>query len=251
LDNNQWQQANYPYDFIMHKYKESIQYLNNSMRGCLPNLPEKLTDRQLEIFAGLIGTETVEGLYILNALSQVRDVEGDVCEYGVAQGATSTLIADTISDLTKDLYLFDSFQGLPKPTVEDELKDDIFNLGNMAAYEGTMNCHPNECVYRLQKMGLATQKIKMVAGFVDETIDKTPDKVSFAFVDFDFYLPIKIALDCLHNKLSSGGVIIVDDYDFFSTGVKKAVSEFLSDKEDYKFTVADKSHGNFCILERL
>jgi O-methyltransferase len=251
LNDKEWQQANYPYDYIAQRYRETIQYLNNSMRNDLSDLPEKLTDRQLEILSGLIGTETVEGLYILNALKQTEHVEGDVCEYGVAQGATSTLIADTISGLGKDLYLFDSFQGLPKPTKEDELKDDIFNLGKMEAYEGTMNCHPNECIYRLQRMGLANQTIKMVSGFVDETIQKTPEKVSFAFVDFDFYLPIKIALDCLHSRISKQGVIVVDDYDFFSTGVEKAVSEFLSDKDEYKFTVADKSHGNFCILERI
>ncbi len=105
MNDKEWQQANYPYDYITQRYRETIQYLNNSMRNDLSDLPEKLTDRQLEILSGLIGTETVEGLYILNALKQTEHVEGDVCEYGVAQGATSTLIADTISGLGKDLYL--------------------------------------------------------------------------------------------------------------------------------------------------
>ena len=76
-------------------------------------------------------------------------LDGDVCEYGVAQGATSTLIAKTINGM-KDLFLFDSFEGLPKPSKEDGLKDDIFNLGDMSRYEGTMKCHPQECMGRLQ-----------------------------------------------------------------------------------------------------
>lgn len=245
-----WQEANYPYDFILSRYRDLVQSLNWSMGSELAYLPDKLTDKELDIFSGLLGTETVEGLYILNAIRKTLNVEGNVCEYGVAQGATSTLIANAIAPTNKRLYLFDSFSGLPKPTKEDELKDDIFNLGNMEAYEGTMACNPQECLYRLQRAGLVSEKIYMVPGFIEDTIQNTPDQISFAFVDFDFYQPIKVALDHLHSRLSRRGIIIVDDYDFFSTGVEKAVTEFLADKDDYIFTVPSKEHGNFCILEK-
>lgn len=250
MDDKQWKQTNYPYDFILHRYKDVIQNLNYIMKKELVYLDDKLTDKELDIFSELLGTETIEGLFILNAIKKTIDIEGNICEYGVAQGATSTLIANTISHTNKKLYLFDSFVGLPRPTKEDELKDDIFNLGSMTAYEGTMACHPNECIYRLQKMSLANEKIQIVCGFIDKTINNTPEKVSFAFVDFDFYLPIKIVLEHLHDRLSHGGIIIVDDYDFFSTGVKKAVAEFLSDKNDYHFFVPNKEYGNFCIIEK-
>ena len=90
----------------------------------------------------------------------------------------------------------------------------------------------------------------MVPGFVENTIGNTPQLVSFAFVDFDFYAPIKLTLNTLHSKLTTGGIIIVDDYDFFSTGVKKAVQEFLSDKDCYDVCVPEKWMGNFCVLEK-
>ena len=254
MDDKEWWVTNHPYDFILGRYKDCISYLNNSLResGTLVSLPKKLTDKELEIFSGLLGTETIEGLFILNALRQIENIKGDVAEFGVAQGATSTLIANTIFNQFNDkkLYLFDSFSGLPKPSEEDELKDDIFNLGDMAAYEGTMSCHPNECIYRLQRSNLANERVHIVPGFIEDTIDNLSNQISFAFVDFDFYAPIKLALETLHDKLSVGGIIIVDDYDFFSTGVKKAVSEFLEGKDDYDFLVPDKSMGNFCLLER-
>ena len=68
-------------------------------------------------------------------------MDGDVCEFCVAQGETSALIANEISGcLEKILHLFDSFEGLPKPSDKDKLKDDIFALGNIDKYAGTMKC---------------------------------------------------------------------------------------------------------------
>ena len=91
----------------------------------------------------------------------------------------------------KDLFLFDSFEGLPKPSKEDGLKDDIFNLGDMSRYEGTMKCHRQECMGRLQMHNLHLNgNIKVVPGFVENTLQHSPDKVCFAFIDFDFYEPI-------------------------------------------------------------
>ncbi len=73
-------------------------------------------------------------------LNRALGLDGDVCEFGVAQGATSALIANEIRGTEKDLWLFDSFEGLPKPTDHDILIDDIFNLGSIDRYQGTMAC---------------------------------------------------------------------------------------------------------------
>jgi hypothetical protein len=250
--NKQWYQGTYTFDFIVQRYKENTQTLNKVFKDKygLNHLPDKLSDEELDIFSGLLGVEANEGLFLLNYLKQCLSLDGDVCEYGVAQGATSTLIAKTING-AKDLFLFDSFEGLPKPSEEDGLKDDIFNLGDMSRYEGTMKCHPQECMARLQMHNLHLNgNIKVVPGFVENTLQHSPDKVCFAFIDFDFYEPIKITLQYLHERLVKGGIFFVDDYDFFSTGVEKAVKEFLEDTDCYKMFVPEKWVGNFCILEK-
>tara|TARA_B100000767_G_C19426902_1_gene394302 strand:- start:185 stop:433 length:249 start_codon:yes stop_codon:yes gene_type:complete len=59
---------------------------------------------------------------------------------------------------------------------------------------------------------------------------KFPKNISFAYIDFDFYLPTKDLLETIENKLMIGSIMIVDDYDFFSTGVKKAVGEWHDKK---------------------
>ena len=85
--------------------------------------------------------------------------------------------------------------------------------------------------------------------------EKLPLNVSFAYLDFDFYEPIKLTLGFLHRRTSPGSIIIVDDYDFFSTGGKSAVDEFVHDinKDDmiYECIVPDKTYGCFAILTRV
>ena len=110
---------------------------------------------------------------------------GDVCEFGVAQGETSALIGDEISENSKILHLFDSLQDCLRPR--------------------TMITFPKSKYHKHQ-------------GFIEELVktkSRFPEKVSFAFVDFDFDEPIKIALEFFYTTLTKGGVIMVDNYDFF------------------------------------
>lgn len=212
---------------------------------------------RVKLLARLLGTQPSEAYFIVNALAQTKAVSGDVCEFGVAQGETSALIANEIQSSDKALHLFDSFEGLPKPTEKDQLKDDIFQLGNMAAYTGTMSC-PEEMVRtRLSTIAFPKQRFIIHKGFIDQVLrydSNLPKKVSFAYVDFDLYEPIKIALNFLHKTTSTGAIIIVDDYDFFSTGAKTAVDEFLEKNNSsamiYECMVPNIRYGHFAVLAR-
>ena len=214
-------------------------------------------DIRSQLLARLLGTPPSEAYFIVHALAKCKDVRGDVCEFGVAQGETSALIANEIQSSNKVLHLFDSFEGLPKPTEKDQLKDDIFSLGSMEAYTGTMSC-PEEMVRtRFRAISFAPQRFVIHKGFIDQALrgdSNLPKEVSFAYVDFDFYEPIKLALYFLHRTTSAGTIIIVDDYDFFSTGVKTAVDEFLEEKNSsatiYECLVPNTRYGCFAVLTR-
>jgi O-methyltransferase len=69
-----------------------------------------------------------------------------------------------------------------------------------------------------------------------------------------FYEPIKIALDFLDKTTPPGAMILVDDYDFFSTGAKAAVDEFLAEKNSNKMVydcfIPDKEYGYFAVLSK-
>jgi O-methyltransferase len=212
---------------------------------------------RLKLLARLLGTLPSEAYFIVHALYKCKDVRGDVCEFGVAQGETSALIANEIESSNKVLHLFDSFEGLPEPTEKDQLKDDIFSLGTMKAYTGKMSC-PEEMVRtRLKRISFPTQRFVIHKGFIDKVfIDDSnlPKEVSFAYVDFDLYEPIKLTMDFLHRTTSPGAIIIVDDYNFFSTGAKTAVDEFLEEKNSsaliYECLVPNTQYGYFAVLTR-
>lgn len=218
-----------------------------------PDLPP-LDDRMVDLIIGLDGTQVSEAIYILNSLNQIDQVEGDICEFGVAQGYTSALLGYTIKESQRNLWLFDSFEGLPAPTMNDKLKDDIFNLKSIEAYKGTMKHSVENVLNNLKKVSFPENRIRIIDGFIETTIHniEMPKTVAFAYVDFDFYLPIKTALEFLDKVLSKNGIIIIDDYDFFSEGAKIAVDEFFAlHKQDYTLELPIPSAGYFAILKRI
>ncbi len=218
------------------------------------NLPENAM--RFELLAHVIGTTPAEAFEIIVSLHKVRDIDGDVCEFGVAQGRTSAIIANELMSGDKNLYLFDTFEGLPPPSHEDELKDDIFNLGSIEAYTGQMACPETMVRKQLEKIEFPNHRIHIIKGRFDAEFAQSarmPLSVSFAYIDFDFYQPIRDALDFLHGSMPEGGIIIVDDYDFFSTGAKKAVDQFTREKGEtaYSFRVAPESYGKYAVIQKI
>lgn len=213
------------------------------------------------LLSRLLGTPPSEAYFIIQALAQLEYLEGDVCEFGVAQGETSVLIANEILSLpNKKLHLFDSFEGLPLPTEKDQLKDDIFNLGSIDLYAGKMKCPENMVISRLKSISFPNSRFVIHRGFIEKIINTDltiPKRVSFAYVDFDFYEPTKIVLNYLHSVTPKGAVIIIDDYDYFSTGVKQAVDEFITEKnltkdpDTYEISLPDKRFGCCAILNKI
>jgi hypothetical protein len=215
---------------------------------------QKIQDKNIDLIANLDGTQPSEAIYLINFLQESIPLQGDICEFGVAQGLTSALLGYQVINTDKVLWLFDSFEGLPKPTEKDLLKDDIFNLGRMESYAGTMAHKDLSVKQKLSDIAFPMSRVNIVKGFIEETIKfkNLPEKVCFAFVDFDFYEPILIALNFLDSVLSVGGYIIVDDYDFFSTGAKLAVDEFLASRQNqYQFILPSQSVGFFCVIKKI
>ena len=210
-------------------------------------------DGRAELMARLEGTQSSEATYIVGYLQQSLARNGDVCEFGVAQGATSTLMANEIGSSGKLIWLFDSFEGLPRPTDKDVLIDDIFKLGSMGAYEGTMAFGKDHVLGRLSSIGFPLDRVRIVPGFIETTIKSAdlPREVCFAYVDFDFYEPIRTALEFLDGVVPVGGHVIVDDYGWFSAGAQAAVDEFVAARHDrWGFIHPPRFAGHFAVLKR-
>ena len=242
------------YDFVYSMYKnlisDSLTFYRKFLKFDFPKNEKRLT-----LMTRLWGTQILESIFILNYLHKSLPLEGDVCEFGVAQGATSAFIANEISHTNKKLWLFDSFKGLPKPSEKDLLQDDIFNLGDIKKYEGTMACEIEQVIERLSEINFPTEKTIIIPGFIEQTIKEASHltaSVCFAYVDFDFYEPSLIALEFLNTVLAVKGYIVIDDYKFFSSGIETAVKDFLNKYETkYKIIVPDETIGRFCILQKI
>jgi len=215
---------------------------------------ELTTDEEsLRLLSDSMYTKFGTGLYLIEYLHQSLDLGGDVCEFGTGQGVISALLAHEIKNTNKNIWLFDSFEGFAKPSEKDFLISDVLQLGSVEAYEGMMS-FPEEMIRaRLSDISFPPDRIRIVPGFIERTIHgpKLPQTVCFAYVDFDFYEPILIALRFLDTVIQPGGFIIVDDYNFFSHGATSAVDEFYdSRKEKYSIDFPVKTGGKFCILCR-
>ena len=242
-------------NYLLQKYRTLI----TEVDGCLsqyvfPNLLP--CPGRIDLMTKLIGTPIGEAFYMIAHLQKSLHLFGDVCEFGVAQGATSALLANEIRSTEKTLWLFDSFKGLGKPSEKDLLIDDIFNLGTIDKYEGKMVSRVEEVESRLKAIAFPSSRVKVIAGFIEDTIKSTdlPEKVCFAYVDFDFYGPISIALRFLNEHLVVGGFIVVDDYGFFSSGAKTAVDEFLGEYRHIYDTIVPAQFANqsapFLVLQK-
>lgn len=66
-------------------------------------------ETRISIMKNLLGTPLSEAYYLVRLLHTTKDIERDVCEFGVAQGMTSKLITNKIKISSKNLHLFDFF----------------------------------------------------------------------------------------------------------------------------------------------
>jgi O-methyltransferase len=218
-----------------------------------PDLPKR-EGREI-LLNDLIGTTISEAMYILQSLHHSLLVPGDICEFGVAQGSTSRLLAAEIMPLLdRKLWLFDSFEGLPAPTAEDRLIDDIFKLGSIERYRGTMASPESLVLEKLAGIGFPRERTKIKKGWIKDTArtGELPEKIAFAYLDFDLYEPIKDALAFIDPRMPKGGSLVVDDYGYFSQGAQLAVDEFVRAAVGrYSFALPLPLAGHFCLLRKL
>ena len=234
---------------LVKRHAATVRQLHAIFSEHNPNLPA--TVGREELLANLVGTQVSEALWIIRSLHEALAAPGDICEFGIAEGATSALLANEIRATERRLWLFDSFAGLSRPTAEDVLIDDIFQLGSMDAYAGKMSYPEAAARGRVAAVGFPASRLEIVPGFIETSIrgPRLPTSVAFAYVDFDFYEPILVALRFLRKVMPAGGRIVVDDYGFFSAGAQRAVDEFVGECDgQFTLRLPQPYYGHFAEL---
>jgi O-methyltransferase len=165
-------------------------------------------------------------------------IPGAFVECGVWKGGSSMAAALTYLELGKtdvDLFLFDTFMGLPPPGDEDfhaGTGRTAAELVSKSAKGGEMSCYASigETRRNLESTTYPPQNLHLVQGMVEETIPlHAPEQISILRLDTDWYSSTKHELIHLFPLLSKNGVLIIDDYGHW-TGARKAVDEYFTNE---------------------
>ena len=213
-------------DFVAATTVEESQYYSQWIAPCPLFAPWLGHSEFQAVYEGVEPHTLVspDRCYILISVARYAShLAGNFAECGVYRGGTALLLARVLQNMPdKRLYLFDSFQGLPKVT---EGKDQWFHEGQ---FSGT----GVEAVKQLLSDFRGTTEIR--CGWIPQTFAGLEDnRYAFVHVDVDLY---QSTLDCcnyFYPRLVSGGVLVFDDYGFAAArGEKDAVDEFFADKPE-------------------
>ncbi|MDT4926319.1 MAG: O-methyltransferase [Pseudonocardiales bacterium] len=162
-------------------------------------------------------------------------IPGDIVECGVWRGGSMQAAARSlleVGDTSRDLFLFDTFEGMTEPSAADVRWD-----GKSAA-ELLKTQDKSTWVWAVAslddvKAGFETVpypegKLHYVVGKVEDTIpEQLPERIAILRLDTDWYESTKHELEHAYSRLSPGGILIIDDYGGWA-GSRTATDEFLA-----------------------
>ncbi len=184
---------------------------------------------------------SIERMYALHNTVQYivgNQIPGAFVECGVWKGGSMMQTALSLLQLgvkDRDLYLYDTYAGLPEPTEVD--KDYRGHEAMERWEENKADGHNKWCYAPLEEVkanllgtGYPAEKIHFIQGKVEDTIPGVmPEEIALLRLDTDFYASTKHELLHLYPPLAQKGILIIDDYGHWQ-GQRKAVDGYFSDK---------------------
>lgn len=165
-------------------------------------------------------------------------VQGDFVECGVWKGGSSMLMAYTLlgmNETGRKIYLYDTFTGMPKPTVKDnEIKSgqpalDIWKANQRKDHNEYCYASLAEVKNNLGATNYPLDNLVFAQGKVEDTIPGIkPGQIAILRLDTDWFESTDHELRNLFPLVSKGGVVIIDDYGCWS-GAKEAVDKYLTE----------------------
>ncbi len=164
--------------------------------------PPDIAQEDIETFTSVNDyTETsLERVSALcNAVKYVvaHNIPGDIVECGVWKGGSMMAVARTLLTLNvcdRNLYLFDTFEGMTRPTGKDISYGGERAIESWAAQrredESSSWCHCSleDVKQAMYGVGYDNARIFFVKGKVEATIPaRAPDKISLLRLDTDWY----------------------------------------------------------------
>ena len=152
------------------------------------------------------------------ACQSANDIDGDFVECGVFRGLYSATMARYLGfgNFARRLYLYDTYQGIPiTGSTENERR---FN---------TVYDDEKDLYRRVVERFSEYPNVDVIQGVIPEILDKkSPEKIAFLHVDLNAAKAETAALDILFDRVSEGGIVLLDDY-----GRAEQIDLYLAHKE--------------------
>jgi O-methyltransferase len=206
-------------------------------------LPADYDDESKEIIKA-VRPYTMTGPDKLYALIQAvryvtrHRIPGDIVECGVWRGGSMQAAARSLiaaGDTSRDLHLFDTYEGMPPPSDRDTRRSDERSAEELLAAESPENSKVwavatlEDVQQGFAQVPYPAEKVHFVQGKVEDTIPgHAPGQISILRLDTDWYESTRHELEHLYPRLSPGGVLLLDDYGYWE-GAREAVDEFLEE----------------------
>jgi hypothetical protein len=224
-------------------FKLWIQRFLNKRGYTILRYATELADDELatmESVKGLTATGPQRIVGLMDAVKYIvaNRIEGAVVECGVWRGGSIMAAARTLieaGDDKRDLYLFDTFEGMSPPTEKDVMFDGTKadtllvpgqrkeDMDNYWCYAGMESVRKN-----MLSTGYPEAKIHMIPGKVEDTLpQQAPERIALLRLDTDWYESTRHELVHLYPRLAPHGVLIIDDYGHWE-GARRAVDEYFA-----------------------
>jgi predicted O-methyltransferase YrrM len=184
--------------------------------------------------------EPIQLTFLVNEIERLKDINGSICEVGVARGLTTMFLAEHISNQSIEeknkYYAIDTFDSFVKSDLEFEVKNRGKVLSDLKGFE-----YNSIDVWR--KNFSEFTFINLIQADCSKFDFNSIGPIKVTLLDVDLYLPTKKALESSFKATVKGGVIVVDDVreDNAYDGAHQAYTEFCKDNN-----MKPKIIGNKC-----
>lgn len=163
-----------------------------------------------------------EKLMANDLLDSIRELEGAIVEFGVFEGdwLESLIEHCEATGQSRHFLGFDSFEGLPKPSVHDD---------GLGWEEGQFSATLESVELRLKVQ--ERSNVTLIPGWFSDSVNDpraaAVDAVAYARIDGDLYESAVDSLNYLTNRLIDGSILVFDDWTFDqNTGETRAFDEW-------------------------
>ena len=172
--------------------------------------------------------EPIQLSIIINEIEKLKDLNGCICEIGVARGMTTRFIAEHIRNQNIDeknmVFAIDTFNSFIESDLSFEVDKRGKSLKDLKGFEYNS--------FDVWKNNFSEFNfVKAIQADCSDFEYQSVSPIKVCFIDVDLYLPTKKALVKIYEATINGGVIIVDDVMDNSTydGAYQAYIEFCDE----------------------